>query len=116
MGGVAVRGSSARASVLGYDDAIELGTDPMGNLKWLAAALVAAAITPAFAGGDESQDSRQQSLVLHFRSYYFDREKPVPPDSKASVWGGWIGYDSGWLYDRFKLSLTGYGIRTGAKV
>jgi hypothetical protein len=81
----------------------------MANLKWLAAILGAVVITPVGAGGtQEPPDAREQTLTLHFRSYYFDREKPVPPDSKASVWGGWIGYDSGWLYDRFKLALTGY--------
>src|SRR6185436_16736489 len=80
----------------------------MRSHKWLAAAFLAVAVTPAVAGAGEPQDSRQQSLTLHFRSYYFDREKPVPPDSKASVWGGWIGYDSGWFFDRFKFALTGY--------
>jgi len=80
----------------------------MANLKWLAAILVAVVITPVGAGGTQEPDAREQTLTLHFRSYYFDREKPVPPDSKASVWGGWIGYDSGWFHDRFKFALTGY--------
>lgn len=77
----------------------------MGNLKWLATTLLAIAVNAA---GADGPGEREQTLTLHLRTYYLDREKPVPPDSRALAAGGWIGYDSGWFFDRFKLTLTGY--------
>jgi hypothetical protein len=81
----------------------------MRTRKWLAATLLAVAVPPAAAGGSqEAPGAREQTLTLHLRTYYLDRERPVPPDSKAFAAGGWIGYDSGWFFDRFKVALTGY--------
>jgi len=79
----------------------------MRSLKWLAATLLA--VAPVGAGGSlGAPDVRGQTLTLHLRTYYLDRERPVPPDFKAFAAGGWIGYDSGWFFDRFKFALTGY--------
>ena len=80
----------------------------MRNLKWLAASLLAVAGSAAGGEGLREPDARQQTLTLHLRTYYLDREKPTPPDFKSHAAGGWIGYDSGWFFDRFKLVLTGY--------
>src|SRR5262245_31959235 len=73
--------------------------DSMRKLKWLAASLIAVAGSVAGGEGLREPDARQQTLTLHLRTYYLDREKPTPPDFKSHAAGGWIGYDSGWFYD-----------------
>jgi len=77
---------------------------------------LAAAGMPAFAIdlGDEPPPLaqpyvRDRSLTFHLRTYYLDRDKPAPSsDLNASTAGGWIGYDSGYFFDRLKIGLTGY--------
>jgi hypothetical protein len=60
---------------------------------------------------------RDLELGLHPRSYYFNRElpfRPRPPSGPDSfnqeAWalGGWLGLQSGWLLDTFRLGATGY--------
>ncbi len=80
--------------------------------RLLVAVVLAATGAPALAVNlaDDTPAApvRERDLTFHLRTYYLDREKPTPPDSKANTAGGWIGYDSGWFFDRFKLVLTAY--------
>jgi hypothetical protein len=46
--------------------------------------------------------------TVHSRSYYFDRLNPTPPNNVALVTGGWIGLQTGWLYDSLQLGAIGY--------
>jgi hypothetical protein len=52
---------------------------------------------------------RDTDLRVHFRSYYFDRDKPDGSENQAWAFGGWIGYQSGWLFDTFAMGATLYG-------
>src|SRR5262245_46821896 len=60
---------------------------------------------------------RDLVLNLHFRSYYFNRDiprRPAPPggpdtfNQEAWALGGWLGLQSGWLLDTFRLGAVGY--------
>jgi hypothetical protein len=46
--------------------------------------------------------------TIRFRSYFFDRIGPNPPHSVALAGGGWVGLESGWLYDVFQIGAVGY--------
>lgn len=46
--------------------------------------------------------------TLHIRSYFFDRQNAKPPNNQALVTGGWIGLESGWFYDTFRIGAVGY--------
>lgn len=46
--------------------------------------------------------------TVHFRSFYFDRTNPQPPNYVAWAGGGWLGYQSGWLYDTLQVGAVGY--------
>lgn len=57
------------------------------------------------------------TLNFHIRSFYFNRELPIRPrpltgrvDFTQEAWalGGWIGYQSGWLLDTFRMGAVGY--------
>src|SRR5262249_47023026 len=48
-------------------------------------------------------------LKIHFRSYYFNREKPDGTNNEAWAFGGWVAYRSGWLLDTFGIGATFYG-------
>ena len=81
--------------------------------RLLLAGVLAAACTPALAinlADDRPQaPARERDLTFHLRTYYLERDKPAgQSDLLASTVGGWIGYDSGWFFDRFKFVLTGY--------
>jgi hypothetical protein len=52
---------------------------------------------------------RDTDLKIHFRSYYFNREKPDGSENEAWAFGGWLGYKSGWLLDTFGVGATFYG-------
>jgi hypothetical protein len=52
---------------------------------------------------------RDTDLKIHFRSYYFNREKPDDTENEAWAFGGWLGYRSGWLLDTFGIGATFYG-------
>ena len=95
--------------------ATSIRTHPLraAQMAWTAAGLLATAGTPAFAielaDDYPPTPARERDLTFHLRTYYLDRDKPAPtPDLKASTIGGWLGYDSGWFFDRFKLVLTAY--------
>ncbi len=51
---------------------------------------------------------RDSEVTLHFRSYYFDRLNPSPPDNAAWAIGGWAGYRSGWIGDVLRVGIVGY--------
>jgi hypothetical protein len=60
---------------------------------------------------------RDLQLDLQFRSFSFNRELPIRPTpptdptvlhQEAWALGGWIGLESGWLLDTFRLGATGY--------
>lgn len=46
--------------------------------------------------------------TVRVRSYFFDRIGPRPPFSVALAGGGWVGLESGWLYDTFQIGAVGY--------
>jgi hypothetical protein len=53
---------------------------------------------------------RDTDVMLHFRSYEFDRRNPEGgSDNNAWAFGGWAGYKSGWLFDVFGIGATFYG-------
>jgi hypothetical protein len=52
---------------------------------------------------------RDTDLLLHFRSYEFDRQNPEGTDNNAWAFGGWASYRSGWLFDVFGIGATFYG-------
>jgi hypothetical protein len=52
---------------------------------------------------------RDTDLKIHFRSYYFNREKPDGSENEAWAFGGWVSYKSGWLLDIFGIGATFYG-------
>lgn len=46
--------------------------------------------------------------TVHLRSFYFDRTNPHLPNYVAWAGGGWVGYQSGWLYDTLQVGAVGY--------
>ena len=46
--------------------------------------------------------------TLHFRSFYFDKTNPQWPNNVAWAGGGWVGYESGWLYDTLQAGAVAY--------
>lgn len=46
--------------------------------------------------------------TVHLRSFYFDRTNPQLPNYVAWAGGGWVGYQSGWLYDTLQVGAVGY--------
>ena len=52
---------------------------------------------------------RDTDLKVHFRSYYFNRERPDDSNNEAWAFGGWITYQSGWLLDTFAMGASLYG-------
>lgn len=52
---------------------------------------------------------RDADLRVHFRTYYFDRNRPDGTDNEALATGGWISLQSGWLFDTFAMGATLYG-------
>jgi len=50
----------------------------------------------------------EATLVVHSRSYLFDRQNLAPPNTAAAVTGGWIGLQTGWFYDTLQLGAVGY--------
>jgi hypothetical protein len=51
---------------------------------------------------------RDTDLNLHFRSFYFNRQKADDTFSEAWALGGWLEYKSGWLADTFAIGATYY--------
>jgi hypothetical protein len=42
--------------------------------------------------------------LVHVRSYYRERDRPPPLDNWAAwATGGWVGYETGWLLDTFRV-------------
>jgi hypothetical protein len=52
---------------------------------------------------------KDTDLKVHFRTYYFNRNKPDDSKNEALATGGWISYQSGWLADTFAMGATLYG-------
>ena len=48
------------------------------------------------------------SATLHFRGFLFDRQNATPPSLSAVAAGGWIGLQTGWLFDTLQLGAVGY--------
>jgi hypothetical protein len=48
------------------------------------------------------------SATLHIRSYFFDRVDATPPSLVTLAGGGWVGLQTGWLYDTVQLGAVGY--------
>ena len=50
----------------------------------------------------------EPAMTLHLRGYRLDRQIEDAPNLKANTIGGWVGLDSGWLFDRVKLGAVAY--------
>ena len=48
------------------------------------------------------------TLTVHARSYYLDRTNPAPPNNVGWAAGGWVGYETGWLFDAVRFGVVGY--------
>lgn len=46
--------------------------------------------------------------TVHFRTMFFDRDKPNNSESEAWAAGGWLGYETGWLADMLQFGAVGY--------
>ncbi|HEY3065021.1 MAG TPA: OprD family outer membrane porin [Methylomirabilota bacterium] len=46
---------------------------------------------------------RDTDLNVHFRSFYFNRQKSDGSASEAWALGGWLQYQSGWAFDTFAI-------------
>ncbi len=92
----------------------ETGRFPGGTGQHKAALAVALWMALATAGTARASDSladafgRDSELTLHFRTYYFDRLNPNPPDNAAWAIGGWVGYRTGWIGDMLRFGVVGY--------
>jgi outer membrane porin, OprD family len=51
---------------------------------------------------------RDTDLNLHFRTFYFNRQKSDDTFSEAWAIGGWLDYTSGWLADTFAIGARYY--------
>jgi hypothetical protein len=51
---------------------------------------------------------RDSDVKLHFRSFYFNRQKSDDTYSEAWAIGGWLDYTSGWLLDTFAIGARYY--------
>ena len=49
------------------------------------------------------------NLTTHFRTYYYNRTKLDNTQNEALAFGGWISYQSGWLFDTFAMGASLYG-------
>lgn len=47
-------------------------------------------------------------VILHFRTYYFDRLNPGDVTNAAWAAGGWVGYRSGWIGDVLRFGAVAY--------
>jgi hypothetical protein len=52
---------------------------------------------------------RDTDFRAHFRTYYFNREKPDSSNNEALAFGGWLSLRSGWLLDTLQIGGTLYG-------
>ena len=48
------------------------------------------------------------TAIVHFRTFYFDRKNPGGVENEAWAGGGWLGYQSGWLYNSVRAGAVGY--------
>jgi hypothetical protein len=51
---------------------------------------------------------RDTDINVHFRTFYFNRQKSDDTASEAWALGGWVQYLSGWLWDTFSIGATYY--------
>jgi hypothetical protein len=71
-------------------------------------------VVSSAAAADEPQSEIARAFVqdaevtAHFRTYYLDRDKPDGSKNGAWAAGGWLGYQSGWLADVFRVGVVGY--------
>ncbi len=77
------------------------------------AALLLPALASAAAADDLAAELRrflhdEASATVHLRSYFLDRTNPAPPNNAAWAGGGWVGLQTGWLFDTLQLAAVGY--------
>jgi hypothetical protein len=48
------------------------------------------------------------ALSFHLRTFYFNRLNPDGTQNEAWAFGGWLPYESGWLWDTFAIGAAGY--------
>jgi len=77
-------------------------------LAWLSLAAGAPAL--ADNGSDVARAlGKESEVTVHLRSYYLNRDKPAPAtDLEAWALGGWLGYQSGWMFDFLRVGAVGY--------
>lgn len=77
-------------------------------LAWLSLAAWAPAL--ADNGSDVARAlGKESEVTVHLRSYYLERDRPAP-SSDLGAWalGGWLGYQSGWMFDFLRVGAVGY--------
>ena len=79
----------------------------------LGAVLSAAAPPPSARAQDIGAELKRfmyddATITVHLRSYYLDRTNPSLPNNVGWAGGGWIGYETGWLFDAVRLGIVGY--------
>jgi hypothetical protein len=67
-------------------------------------------LTPDVAAKMDTQPSflKDSNLVLHLRTYYFDKVNSNGSINEAWAGGGWLEYQSGQLFGHFSLGVVGY--------
>ena len=67
-------------------------------------------VVPGLATGMEQLPPflRDTALSLHLRTFYFNRLNPDDTQNEAWAFGGWLAYQSGWLWDTFASGVVGY--------
>lgn len=79
-----------------------------GLAALLLPALASAAAADNLAGELRRFLHDEAAATVHLRSYFLDRREDEPPNRAALAGGGWIGLQSGWLYDTFQIGAVGY--------
>ena len=79
----------------------------------LGAVLFAAAPPPSARAQDTGAELKRfmyddATITVHLRSYYLDRTNPSLPNNVGWAGGGWVGYETGWLFDAVRLGIVGY--------
>jgi hypothetical protein len=86
-------------------------------LGWAMAFLLGAVLLAMIPRHARAQDTGQQlkrfvyddaTFTVHLRSYYLDRTNPAPPNNVGWAAGGWLGYETGWLFNALRFGIVGY--------
>ena len=88
-----------------------------GRAKAAVAILLGAVLFAAAPPSARAQDTGAElkrfmyddaTITVHLRSYYLDRTNPSLPNNVGWAGGGWVGYETGWLFGAVRLGIVGY--------